>query len=562
MAKNLWLVKLALKIAGGKMLRALNKASKDVYKAQHKILMDVVNYSKDTVYGKEHNFDKIETIEDFQKQVPINSYENLRPYIKRHTKGEENVIVSEKPMLYATTSGTTREPKWIPITPKYYKECYNGLSKLWFHIMLKQNPHMFDGHDLTVVGKAVEGYTEDGTAYGSFSGHVYKNIPKIMRSIKIVPPEVYWIDDYYSKYYTLLRFTLPENITAILTGNPSTLVELHNVVTKNIDALIEDIEKGTLRKDLDIKDEIREAIEPKLKADPERANELRELKKKYTILYPKHYWSNLAVITTWITANSGMYLQHTKGFYPEHTKIRDFAYIATEMRAGMIMDNDDTASTLMCHMGFFEFIKKEDIHEDNPKIYLANEVEEGQLYYLFITAPNGMFRYNINDIIRVDGFYNQFPKITFVQKGEGVTTLTGEKLYERQLMDALQEVENKEKMLTNFYIAFADFNTSSYHLFVEFKENYDDDKYKKFCTAVDKALREINVEYESKRGSNRIKPLNLHILESNAFQEYKNQMLSKGYRDGQFKLVHLQENNDRMKLFENLTKKSGIKCEG
>lgn len=560
MAKKLWLIKLGLGIIGRKMLKQLNKASKNVKKAQKDILMDIINYTKDTVYGKEHDFENIKSIEDFQKRVPINTYEDLRPYFTRHTEGEENVIVPEKPIMYAATSGTTKEPKWIPITPKYYNECYNSLSKLWFSTMLKENPHIFDGYDFTVVGKAIEGYTKDGTPYGSMSGHIYKNLPKLMENIKIVPKEIYDIDDYNTKYYLLLRFTVGENITYIATGNPSTLVEIHNVVNNNIEDFITDIEKGTLRDNLKITPELKEYLESKLKPNPEKAKELKELYEKNKKLYPKDYWSNLQLVNTWTTANSGMYLQHTKGFFPKETIIREFGFMATEMRSGIILNNKQTASILACHMGFFEFIKKDEIHDENPRIYLAHELEEGELYYFFITAPNGLFRYNINDIIRIDGFYNEFPMFTFVQKGEGVTTLTGEKLYEDQLMEAVEEVEEKEDMKTNFYIAFADFNTSAYHLYVEFKKEYSKERYQDFCKKVDDTLRKINVEYEAKRGSNRIKPLNLHILMPNAFQEYKSELVSKGHRDGQFKLVHLQENKGRMEKFDNLTVEKGITC--
>jgi len=559
MAKNLWLIKLGLGIIGRKMLKSLEKASKNCLKAQQDVLMDIINYSKDTEYGKEHKFDQIKTIEDFQKNVPINTYENLRPYIKKHTQGHSNVIVPEKPIMYATTSGTTREPKWIPITPKYYKECYNGLSKLWFYTMLKENPHLFDGNDLTIVGKAIEGYTEDGTPYGSMSGHVYGNLPKVMEWIKIVPKEVYNIDDYYSKYYILLRFTLGANITYIATGNPSTLIELHNVVTNNFDDLVADIEAGTLRKNLKISDDIRAILQSYLKPNPKKAKELRQLKEKYGTLYPKHYWPKLQVVNTWTTANSGMYLQHTTDYYPDHTVIREFGFLATEVRAGIILDNAQKPTILNCHMVFYEFIKKEDINKPNPRVYLAHELEKGELYYFFITATNGLFRYNINDIIRIDGFYNEFPMFTFIQKGEGVTTLTGEKLYETQLMDAVEETEKNKNMKTNFYIAFADFNTSSYHLYVEFKEEHTLDKYKDFCKTVDDVLKQINVEYKSKRESNRVKNMTLHLLKKDAFQHYKAICLGKGFRDGQFKLVHLQEDKDRMGIFNGLSVQEEIK---
>jgi hypothetical protein len=100
---------------------------------------------------------------------------------------------------------------------------------------------------------------------------------------------------------------------------------------------------------------------------------------------------------------------------------------------------------------------------------------------------------------------------------------------------------------------------TSYHLYVEFKEEHTLDKYKDFCKTVDDVLKQINVEYKSKRESNRVKNMTLHLLKKDAFQHYKAICLGKGFRDGQFKLVHLQEDKDRMGIFNGLSVQEEIK---
>ena len=551
--KNLWLIKLALTIAGKKMWKDLDKKSKNSIKSQHNVLMDIVNWAKDTVFGKEYNFREIKSVKDFQERVPIHSYQKLEPYIKRHTRGEKNVLFPGKPVIYATTSGTTKEPKWIPITEKYWKGCYNALSKLWFYSIIKENPNILDSPDLSIVGKAVEGYAEDGTQYGSFSGHVYENIPKFLKSVHVVPQEVFYISDYYSRYYSLLRFTMEHQIKLLVTGNPSTVLELNNMAQNRTNDIILDIEMGTLNSELDISSEIREKITIGLKPNPERANELKELLAENKVLLPKHYWPTLEVVNTWRCGNSGLYLQHTKGLFPEHTKVREFSYLATEARAGIILQNDQIASILAGHLLFFEFIKKDEIDEKNPKIYLASELEDGEYYYMLVTTPSGLYRYDMNDILRVEGFYNEFPKLRFIQKGAGVTSLTGEKLHESQLISAVQDVEEKTKMETKFYIGFGDIEVSAYRVFIEFKKDPSKEDALEFCNALDIKLRENNMEYEAKRGTNRIKPIILHLLEENSFEKYKTECMKIGYRDGQFKLAHLMIDDKRMKMFMKLS---------
>jgi len=557
--KNLWLIKLALTLAGKKEWKALESSSMDCRKAQFKVLMDILSYAKDTYYGKEHEFSSIRSVGDFQNHVPINDYEDLRPYIMRHTKGEESVLVPGKPVIYATTSGTTKEPKWIPVTKKYFEDCYNGLSKLWLYSLLKENPHIYDGPELSIVGKPVEGYTEDGTPYGSCSGHVYENIPNLLKAVHVVPNAVFSIDDYKSRYYCFMRFTLEYQIKLIVTGNPSTLLALHRVVQENIDNLIKDIEKGSLKNDLKIEPDLRKQIESRLRPNPKRAKELKEMALKHTPLYPKHYWPTLEVVNTWKCGNSGLYLRHAEDFYPENTTVRDFSYFATEARAGIVLTSAQIPSILAAHRMFFEFVKTDDIEDPYPPIYLASELEEGLSYYIIITNTNGLYRYNINDILRVEGFYNEFPMLRFIQKGAGVTSLTGEKLHEAQLIEAFSELERENGIKTAFFIAFASLASSAYHVFIEFEKDVRTDEARSFGIALDNKLMQANIEYKAKRLSLRINPPVLHLLEKNSFEKFKTACLNIGYRDGQFKLCHLLHEDKRLSMFRELSGQTEIR---
>jgi len=78
----------------------------------------------------------------YQKYVPINDYEDLRPYIERHKDGEPNILFPGKPKFYATTSGTTKEPKWIPVTERYYRQVYRIMNQVWFYCWLRVKPRV------------------------------------------------------------------------------------------------------------------------------------------------------------------------------------------------------------------------------------------------------------------------------------------------------------------------------------------------------------------------------------------------------------------------------------
>mgnify|MGYP006380454197 FL=1 len=133
-----WLINTALCLVGGSQRLRLNFWNKHPKHAAEHTLRDILTISKDTVYGKEHHFDRIlsaTSAEDlfrlYQQYVPVNdSFETLRPYVERHKNGEENVLFPGKPDMYATTSGTTSEPKWVPMTHKYLKDVYGKMTHI------------------------------------------------------------------------------------------------------------------------------------------------------------------------------------------------------------------------------------------------------------------------------------------------------------------------------------------------------------------------------------------------------------------------------------------------
>ena len=157
MAKKVWLKKFLMGMAGKPILKNLEKASMDCEGSSLGVLRNILDFAKDTEFGKKHNFASITTPKEYRNNVPINSYDDLKPYIDRHAKGEQNVLFPGKPLFYAVTSGTTKSPKLIPITKKYKQDCYDKYTRMWLYSCVKDNPTIFDGHDLCTVSKAIEG---------------------------------------------------------------------------------------------------------------------------------------------------------------------------------------------------------------------------------------------------------------------------------------------------------------------------------------------------------------------------------------------------------------------
>jgi hypothetical protein len=539
----------------------LNRKSKDTQKAQENSLRSILTTSKDTVYGKEHDFAEIlkastaeELFQKYAEKVKINLYDDFLPYIERHKHGEANILFPGKPKMYATTSGTTNTPKWIPITENYYKEVFSKMNQVWFYTAQTYRPHVYDGKTVSIVGKALEGAAPDGTVYGSISGMSQRDIPNFMKTLHTAPADIFLISDYKARYYAIMRMGIAQNVTWIITANPSTLIEMQNNVNEFYDEYIKDIENGTLSDKVDIPEKIRTALLKEIHPDPERAQDLRDLRTKYGTVLPKHYWPNLQVISVWLCGNTNVYFQKVKDSFPSQTLFFEFSYFASECKAGMVIDPTTKDTVLSCHKIFFEFIKEEEYESENPTIYQAHELEIGQRYDVIVTTPSGLYRYNMCDIVVVTGKYKDFPTIQFVQKANGIISMTGEKLSERQFIEAVHAAEKETRIPLRFFVGFADVESSVYKFYYEFPEDIKvaKEQAEQFTLFVDNYLKGMNDEYLNKRDSFRIKEPETHFLQKDSFETFKARCIDLGYRDGQFKLNLLLQDEKRHAMFKEL----------
>ncbi|MDR1278999.1 MAG: GH3 auxin-responsive promoter family protein [Treponema sp.] len=558
--KGWWFIRFALTLVGKKGIGEMKRASKNAVKSQEKTLRSFLAVSKDTVYGKEHRFADIlqaqtpeELFRRYREQVPINDYEDLRPYIERHKNGEPDVLFPGKPKMYATTSGTTKEPKWVPITERYYQEVYKTMNQLWFYTLIMNKPQTFYKKALSIVGKAIEGAAPDGTLYGSISGISQRDIPEFMKIIHTAPADVFHIPDYKARYYAIMRMGIEQDVTLIITANPSTLVEMQNNANEFFDEYVQDIEKGTLSRRLPIPDEIRAVLEARIRPNPERAAELRALKEKYGTVLPKYYWPNMQVVNVWFCGNTNIFFEKIRDSFPKTCVFHEMGYFATECRSGIVLKSNSPDTVIFGHKIFFEFIHESELESENPRIYRMDEVEKGERYCMIVTTSAGLYRYNMNDLVEITGFINQFPTLKLIQKVNGTVNITGEKLHERQFVEAVHAAEKETGNRVAFFIGFADTSKVTYRFYYEFvNADITQEKAENFTRVLDRYLKEYNIEYEAKRSSNRLKAPETALLVKESFEKFKATCIDKGYRDGQFKMNLLMQDEKRHAMFKEL----------
>ena len=554
------LINLALWIKGGLQTRRLLREARRPRLASEHTLRDILSISKDTVFGKEHHFDEIlaastdsELFAMYQHLVPVNDYEALRPYVERHKNGETGILFPGRPEMYATTSGTTSAPKWVPMTRKYLRDVYGKMSNVWVWNFIKHRKMALSGKVFAIVGKECEGYAPDGTLYGSVSGVLVRDIPKIIKKRYTAPASVMSIEDYAARNYTLMRLAIQHwDVTLWSTANPSTILELQRAVDENLELMIEDIEKGTLSDKFAIDNSIREELKAYMRPRPKRAKELRELRDKNGgRILPRDYWKKLQILSTWKCGNTKVYMDKYLDYFDfEQTCYQELGYIATECRFGFALDMSNE-SVLFPHLHYYEFVPEEDMDKPHKRFLQVDELEQGKRYCTYVTTYSGLFRYNMNDLVEVGGMYEKTPTIHMVGKVNGIVSLTGEKLYEPQFIEAVHQAEEETKIKTKFFVGFADVNESDYHFYFEFAdEETTQETADMFANVVDEKLRAINIEYESKRASFRLNAPIAHRLQKNAYARFKSACLEDGMRDGQFKFNLLMQDEKRREKFQ------------
>jgi len=514
-------------------------------RAQREVLAALLARNRDTRFGREHGFSDIRDAARFRERVPVQNYELLRPYIDEQRRTGTPALTLEAPLFYAQTSGSTGAPKYIPITPTILA-FHKQEQALFSYLQYRACPAAFEGKAWGIMGASVEGHLDTGHVVGSVSGHLYRSLPRVIQKRFVVPPEVSSIADYDLKYLVILRLALNEPATTYLgSPNPSTFLRLIDLLNERREMLLHSLATGRFEALDALEPPLRRAIAERLKPLPGRAAQLaRQAELTYA-----NVWPEIRLLTTWTGGSCGIALGRLRAKLPAATAVMELGYQSTECR-GTIALNTETAGGLPpLHHHFFEFVEQSAWDDGRPTFQTLGELDVGRRYYVLITTASGLYRYFMNDLLEVTEFFHGTPLLRFVQKGRGVTSLTGEKLYEAQTIEGVCSVASRCGFASSFFMMVADEQASAYRLFVEPGDPAHPDA-ETVAAQIDYRLGELNIEYHGKRESGRLKPLDVVWLKPGAGEAYKMACVRAGQREGQFKPVVLQYRKDLRFSFE------------
>lgn len=535
-----WLkLRLTRALAGRRIAAALH----DPMGTQRALLADILARNKNTTFGRQHGFAEIEDYAGYAARVPVSDFERLRPYVEAEIARGEAALTTESPVCYARTSGTTGKPKDLPLTATHL-DLLRRTHETAVAFQHRAFPEAFAGSILAIVSPAREGVLGNGKPFGSASGLVARNTPPLVASKFILPPEVLSIEDSQLKYLAILRLVLARrDLTYVGVANASTLLMLARLFLAHRQEFVEDLRNGTFFLDARLAPEVRAAMQPGLAAAPERATEVQALPEDGGESAIAALWPHLRLIVCWTCASAGVAVDSLRRELLPSTRVLELGYVSSEFRGTITLGRRAGSGlpTLDCH--FFEFVERERWDAGEPVFLTLDQLRRGGIYYVLVTTPSGLYRYFINDLVRVEGMLHKTPLLRFLQKGKGVTNITGEKLYESQVLTAVRGALDALDLLPRFVMMLADDVDRVYRLYVE-TDSGPRPAAARLAEMVDARLASLNIEYQAKRESQRLAPVEAYWLQAGLADAYKNHFVRQGQREGQFKTVALAYRKD------------------
>ncbi|MDO8511931.1 MAG: GH3 auxin-responsive promoter family protein [bacterium] len=465
--------------------------------AQTKCLKAIVVGNRETAFGQEHQFREIHSISNFQQLVPIRSYEDLVPYVKRIEGGENGVLTSERVQRFGVTSGSTMASKLVPYTKSLIAQFQEGIAP-WIFSLMTEYPSIIGGKaywSVTPVGVKVR-HTQGGIPIGFDDEKNYLGVvgQSVFEHVMAAPSELALVSDMDSFRYATLRFLLQERgLTWISVWNPSFLSLLLSPLYSWADRLIWDIRKGALSVELNVEKEVAGRIRKRLQRLPARAEELGQILSpgKQANIY-EAIWPNLRLISCWADGNAQVAASRLQRDF-SNCVVQPKGLMATEAFVSFPLRNSGSALSVNSH--FFEFEE-----DDSESVCLAHQLNVGKRYSVIVTTGGGFYRYRLNDVVEVVGFKRSCPLICFVGRKDKVVDVCGEKMNEVFVGKVLGQLMAESGIVAKFAMIAPDTlqgEVVRYVLFLQFCDRHVLDGHSAvlFCQRLDGRLRE-NFHYD------------------------------------------------------------------
>ncbi|MGE0636226.1 MAG: GH3 auxin-responsive promoter family protein [Bacteroidia bacterium] len=454
-------------------------------------LMKLVNSAQNTEWGKSYDYKSIRNRETFKKRVPIQDYEDIKPFVKRLMDGEQNILWNTDIKWFSKSSGTTSDKsKFIPVSQEALEECHYKGGKDMLSLYCSNNPDtkIFDGKSLAMGGTHNVISLENESYYGDVSAIIMQNLPYWAEFIRTPNLEIALMDEWEEKIKKMADATVNENVTS-MAGVPSwTLVLLRYILEKNGKKNVHDI------------------------------------------------WPNLEVFFHGAVSFTPYREQYKSIISPKMNYME--TYTASEGFFGIQDRKRAEDMLLMLDYGiYYEFLPMDENDKEDAETLSLAEVKTGVNYALIISTNAGLWRYKIGDTVQFTSIDPYRIKVS--GRTKHFINAFGEELIidnaDKALKIACQKSNAVIKEYTAAPVYFSGNETGSHEWLIEFEKQPHNLDY--FTETLDNALKSLNSDYEAKRHKNIA--LRMPIVRALPTETFYKWLKSKNKLGGQYKVPRL-----------------------
>jgi len=455
---------------------------------------NLLNAAKETEYGKKYNFGEINSYEQFKKQIPLNDYESLKPYIERNRKGEQNLLWHTDIKWFAKSSGTTDKSKFLPVSLEHLDGCHykGGRDMVTLHCINNLETQLFTGKNLALGGSFKEDHFGDHHSFhGDVSAIIIQNLPMWAEFFRAPNVSIALMDEWESKLEKLADTMTNENVTSIA-GVPSWML----VLLKRI------LERSGAK----------------------------------TI---KEIWPNFEVYFHG-GVSFGPYKEQFKQLFGSDKVSYLQLYNASEGFFGIQDQPNSDEILLMLDYGiFYEF---QELGQDKPLICL-DDVKVGIDYEIIISTNAGLWRYRLGDVIQ----FTSINPYRFIITGrtKQFINVFGEELMVHNADSAIAAAcERTHAMVRDYTVApvFMNENAGAHEWLIEFERQPNNFEF--FVALLDEALKKQNSDYEAKRYNNYV--LHSPVVKNMPQNSFYNWLKFNNKLGGQYKVPRLNNKRDTL----------------
>lgn len=529
---------LALKVVGWfgrKQRRKLEEDTRNVKQVQEETLLKRLRKYGDTRYGRQYDFRSMKDSADFRTRHAITTYEHYRELIERIAAGEDKVIISEKPLILAMTSGTSGRSSMLLSTKDTNTEFFLQGVTVCLDAMRKAFPATESLQRTTkFFYTPTFRQSEAGIPIGPNSSTPASS--RHMLNLYTTPAPAFEVPSEKDTLYLHLLFALKDPSVGTLESNfASTVFYAFAALQERWQELAEDIERGTVSNALALDPKVRSRLEALMRPDPKRASQIRAHFQDGFRGIAKRLWPNLNLVLAVDSGSNQIYGEMLRDSYCQGVPFYSPFYAATEGLIGVnLWPEEPSRRYLLCPRSMFcEFLPESSLEQDDPQTLLMQEVKEGDNYELVITNASGLYRYRIGDIVKVVGFHNQCPIVEFQYRRGQMLNVRGEKVSEHLFLTALKKAVSQwpGAQLVDYCCAESGIMGDSsggsdphYQVFLELKgvrNLTEEQRYK-----LDICLQQDSAVYKSFRIKGSIGPMRVQLVAPGAFNELSKQMMS------------------------------------